>query len=586
MIVGDGVRVLEVEVVVAGLDLVDADFPSDFGFLPVLAFRTAPPIDAALQMLDANGSGHRIGFLAIRYAVLVEPDFLRRLALLEEQQIGADAGVRFEHAVGQAHDGVQVALFQQVFLEPGFHAFAKQRAVGQDDGGAAAGFQQADKQRQKQVGGFLGAEVGRKVGFDAVFFLSAKRRIGEDDVHPVGLAVADIRPRQGVVVAHEAGVFNAVQQHVGDAEHVRELLLLHGAQAGLHGLFVFDLFHIAVAHVADGAGEKAAGAAGRVEQDFAGLGVDAIHHESGDGAGRVILARVARALQVVEQLFVDVAEVLAFRQVVEIDAADFVDDLPQQLAGLHVVVGVFKHAPHHAAAIGVLACGGQFLELGEQLGVDEGQQRVAGDAFRVSCPRPPLQGFWDWRTVVVLHHLQLLILIVDDFEKEHPAKLGEALSVAIDADILAHDVLNGFNGISCRHGLGNFLIESGLQFVDSVFKAGSGTEFLDELERCSHRVEWGDFQNFDVIETGDNAFVLILGEQSFKHGTGLRAVFGEDIALFDVVGAFAAGQRRLVEGNVANQVEGIEVFADLFQQRLQKQPFFRQFFNDGFLALG
>ena len=49
-------------------------------------------------------------------------------------------------------------------------------------------------------------------------------------------AVADIGPRQGVVVAHEAGVFDAVQQHVGDAEHVRQLLLLHRAQAGLQWL--------------------------------------------------------------------------------------------------------------------------------------------------------------------------------------------------------------------------------------------------------------------------------------------------------------------------------------------------------------
>ena len=105
---------------------------------------------------------------------------------------------------------------------------------------------------KKQVGGFLGAEVRGKVGINAVFFLAAKRRIGEDDVHPVGLAIADIRPCQSVVVAHEAGVFNAVQQHIGDAEHVRKLFLLHGAQAGLHGLFVFDLFDIAVTHVANG----------------------------------------------------------------------------------------------------------------------------------------------------------------------------------------------------------------------------------------------------------------------------------------------------------------------------------------------
>ena len=59
------------------------------------------------------------------------------------------------------------------------------------------------------------------------------------------------------------------------------------------------------------AGEKAAGAAGGIEQDLAGMRVDAVDHEGGDGARRVILARIAGRLQVVENLLVDVAEMLA-----------------------------------------------------------------------------------------------------------------------------------------------------------------------------------------------------------------------------------------------------------------------------------
>ena len=52
-----------------------------------------------------------------------------------------------------------------------------------------------------------------------------------DDVDALVLALADVGPRQRVVVAHEARVLDAVQQHVGDAEHVRKLLLLHRAQS-------------------------------------------------------------------------------------------------------------------------------------------------------------------------------------------------------------------------------------------------------------------------------------------------------------------------------------------------------------------
>ena len=145
---------------------------------------------------------------------------------------------------------------------------------------------------------------------------------------------------------------------------MRQLLLLHGPQAGLHFLLVLRRLDIALAHVADGAGEEAAGAAGGVEQDFAGLRVDAVDHEGGDGAGGVVFAGIAGALQVVEELLVDVAEVLAFGEVVEVDAVDLVDDLAHQLAGLHVVVGILEDAADDTAAV---ACArrGQVLEAGK-----------------------------------------------------------------------------------------------------------------------------------------------------------------------------------------------------------------------------
>ena len=137
------------------------------------------------------------------------------LALLEEQQIGADGGVGPEHGVGQTDDSVEVALRHQVLLEAGLDALAEQGAVGQDHGGAAARFQQTDDEGEEQVRRLPRAEVLREVGLDAVLLLAAEGRIGEHDVHPVLPLPADVGPRQGVVVAHEAGVLDAVQQHVG-----------------------------------------------------------------------------------------------------------------------------------------------------------------------------------------------------------------------------------------------------------------------------------------------------------------------------------------------------------------------------------
>ena len=36
--------------------------------------------------------------------------------------------------------------------------------------------------------------------------------------------------------------------------------------------------------------------------------------------------------------------------------------------------------------------------------------------------------------------------VVEDFQEEHPDELREPLGVAIDAGVLAHDVLDGFDG--------------------------------------------------------------------------------------------------------------------------------------------
>ena len=252
-------------------------------------------------------------------------------------------------------------------------------------------------------------------------------------------------------MAHEAGILNAVQQHIGDAEHVRELLLFDGTQGFLHVLLVLDLFYVALAHVAHGASEESAGAAGGVQENFARVGVDAVRHEGGDGARGVILAGIAGALQVVEDLLVDVAEMLPLGEVIEVHLVDLVHDLPHELAGLHVVVGVLEYIAHHPAAVALLSCGREFLELREELGVDEGEEFVAGDALGVGRPGPPPEFLRDGRAVAVLHQLKLLILVVDDLEKEHPAQLRDALGIAIDAAVLAHDVLYRFDGLTNGH---------------------------------------------------------------------------------------------------------------------------------------
>ena len=148
--------------------------------------------------------------------------------------------------------------------------------------------------------------------------------------------------------------------------------------------------------------------------------VDAVHHEGGDGARGVILPRIPSGLQIVQQLLVNVAEVLPLGQIVEIDAGDAVDHLPHQLAGFHVVEGIFEHVPDHSGAVARARCR-EVLQGWEQVAVDERHQRFARDPFRVRRPIPPLVFCRDGGAIAVVEGFQFLVLIVDNFQEEHPA---------------------------------------------------------------------------------------------------------------------------------------------------------------------
>ena len=451
MVCGHGVGVFEVEVVVALLDLRDRHPPGLLGFGAALAAGAAPPGHAIGKMLLLDRAGHRIGLLALGHAVLVVPDLLGGGSLLKKQQIGADAGVGAENGIGQPHDRVQVAFGQQALLQPRFDALAEQAAIGQHNRGPAAGLEQANEQGQEQISGFAGAELGRKIILNAVFLHTPKGRIGKDQIHLIGRAVAGVGPGQAVVVQHEAGILDPMQEHVGNAEHVGQLLLLGGPQPRLHRLFSGDGCYVVLAHVANGAGEEATRAHGGVEQQLTGFGVQPLHHEAGHPARRVVLTCIAGALQVVEQLLVDIAKVLPLAEIIEINAVDLIHHLPQQLARFHVVIGIAKHLLHHLGSVGIGALERHLLEIEKQLLVDELQQAISRDPLFIGSPAAPLQMLRDGRAVVVFCEFEGLVLVVDDLEEEQPAQLRKALGITINAHVLAHDVLNRLDRGAGRH---------------------------------------------------------------------------------------------------------------------------------------
>jgi hypothetical protein len=100
----------------------------------------------------------------------------------------------------------------------------------------------------------------------------------------------------------------------------------------------------------------------------------------------------------------------------------------------------------------------QVLEGGEELVVHEVEQLVAGHAFGSAAQlRQRMSSGWGF--VGVAGEFQLFFERVKHLEEQQPGELADALGVAIDAAVLAHDVLDGFDdgGEVGHEGFGSVL---------------------------------------------------------------------------------------------------------------------------------
>ena len=89
----------------------------------------------------------------------------------------------------------------------------------------------------------------------------------------------------------------------------------------------------------------------------------------------------------------------------------------------------------------------------------------------------------------------------------------------------------------------------------------------------------GEFDEMD-------AFFGVFVEQGGEDAAGGVAVLGVDVALLDVAGAFAAWDGRLIEGDVADEIEGVEILADLVLELVEQDALIEQFGDDGVFAVG
>ena len=183
--------------------------------------------------------------------MFVEPDLLGWLTFFEEQEIRADAGVRLKDTVGQPHNRVQVAFLKKVFLQTGLYAFTEESPIWQHDGGTAVTAKNTNNECQKEIRCLTRLEVLREINLDSILFLAAKRWIRQDHIHAVLRAITHVGSGERIRVTHKARVLDAVKEHVGHTEHVRQWLLLDSAKSFLHPLFVSYRFHVFRAHVPD-----------------------------------------------------------------------------------------------------------------------------------------------------------------------------------------------------------------------------------------------------------------------------------------------------------------------------------------------
>jgi len=105
--------------------------PGPFTFGAVM-----PPTDTISKFLKLDRLGLGIVLAPSGQGLFVIPDSLRRPRTVEEEQVGGNTGVGGKDAVGQAHDSVQVEVPEQLRFDAGGHAVGKERAIGDDDGGA------------------------------------------------------------------------------------------------------------------------------------------------------------------------------------------------------------------------------------------------------------------------------------------------------------------------------------------------------------------------------------------------------------------------------------------------------------------
>src|SRR3989338_3397533 len=99
-----------------------------YGHLPRLFILLAflPPFFKAVKLTFLYWLCFTICFDNFRKSVLPVPNLFGRLAFFKEKKIGGNAGIWLKYRIRQAHDCVQITVFQEMLANTLFYAVSGQ----------------------------------------------------------------------------------------------------------------------------------------------------------------------------------------------------------------------------------------------------------------------------------------------------------------------------------------------------------------------------------------------------------------------------------------------------------------------------
>ena len=191
---------------------------------------------------------------------------------------------------------MEIELAHQLPLDGDLRIIGTEKeAIREDDCRASVLFETVHDNRHEEIGSLRACEICREVVLHVIFLRATIRRIHKDHIELVLLGIVEDVPEQRIVMI-DLRYIDAMQQHVRDAEHVRELLFLDTVDGAADRFLIRGRLHLLL-ELLQPAHEEAAGTAGEVRHLLSDLWLDHFRHKIGHGSRRIELTRGAGALQ-------------------------------------------------------------------------------------------------------------------------------------------------------------------------------------------------------------------------------------------------------------------------------------------------